>query len=329
MKKLLVAVLAISFCTADAGLWQKFKNKITGKKTQQVDEIGTWLSNVQGILSNMISDVQEVANNVMSWEIQNAATELNTTLTACYSDPFKIFTNKSTIDGYISTLQGKAQSNTQTQQTQTVNVSKLLTDYQNLSSVITSYNTTYASNLDSILTTAKNIQTGWNGNPEISGYANQLITLSEACKSDLTKVSSNLDSIKQNVSQLSAKLGANHIYINTLNNGVTYLQTHIDLQQRSAALSNSSGTISTANYMNKLNAVINVVKTAQSLKSSISTGTASTTTGTATTGTATTGSNGTTSTSSSNSTNYQNLINTGMGLYNQYKNANSGTQVNN
>jgi hypothetical protein len=321
MKKLLVAVLAISFCTADAGLWQKFKNKIKGtssQQTQQTDTVGTWISNVQGILSNMASDVQEVVNNVMSWEIQNAATSLYTVINECFSDPFKIFTNKSAIDGYISTLQGKTQSNTQTQQAQTIDVSKLLTDYQNLSSVIASYNTTYVSNLDSILTTAKSIQTGWAGNPEISGYANQLISLSEACRSDLTKVSSNLEGIKQCVSQLSGKLGVSHVYINTLNNGITYLQTHVDLQQRSANLTSASAqtTATTSSVTSKLSTVINAVNTVKNLQNS----TSNTTTGTTNNGT---------STSSSGGINYQNLINTGMTLYNQYKNANSSTQTSN
>lgn len=328
MKKLLVAVLAISFCTADAGLWSKIKSKIKGtssQQTQQTDAIGTWISNVQGILSNMILDVQEISKNAVNWEIQNAVAGLNTTLTACYSDPFKIFANQSAIDGYISTLQGKTQSGTQTQQAQTVNVSKLLTDYQRLSSVITSYNTTYASNLDSILTTAKNIQTGWANNQDVSLYAGQLVIALEECKTDATKVTTYLNSIKQYVSQLSERLGASHVYISPLNNGIAYLQTHIDLQQRSAALSNSSSTTSTANYMNKLNAAVNIINTVNSLKSSIANGTASTTTRTATTGTANTGTTGT----STGGVNYQNLINTGINLYNQYKNANSGTQTSN
>ena len=326
MKKLLIVALTFSFCAADAGLWSKLKNKIKGtssQQTQQTDAIGAWISDVQGILTNMTTDVQEVANNVMSWEIQNAATSLYTILNECFSDPFKIFANKFTIDGYINTLQEKTQSNTQTQQAQTVNVSKLLTDYQNLSSVITSYNTNYSNNIDNILTTAKNIQTGWNGNPEISGYANQLITLLGACKSDLTKVSSNLESIKQYVSQLSGKLGANHMYITALNNGIVYLQTHVELQQRSANLTSASAQTTATTSSSKLNTVINVINTVKNLRNS----TSSTTTGTASTTTGTT--NNGTSTSSSSSINYQNLLNTGMNLYNQYKSANSSTQTNN
>jgi len=309
MKKLLIVALTFSFCAADAGVWSKLKSKIKGtssQQTQQTDAIGAWISNVQGILTNMTTDVQEVANSVMSWEIQNAVTGLNTTLTACYADPFKIFASKSAIDEYINTLKEKTQSNTQT-----VNIGKLLTDYQNLSSVITSYNTSYSNNIDSILTTAKNIQTGWNGNPEISGYANQLITLLEACKSDLTKVSSNLENIKQYVSQLSGKLGANHMYVTALNNGIVYLQTHVELQQRSANLTSASAQTTATTSSSKLNTVINVINTVKNLRNSSS----NTTTGTTST--------------STGGVNYQNLLNTGMNLYNQYKSANSGTQTNN
>ena len=329
VKKLLIVALTFSFCAADAGLWQKFKNKITGKKTQQVDEIGTWLSNVQGVVSSMISDVQEISKNVVNWEIQNAVTGLNTTLTACYADPFKIFANKSEIDAYIKILQGKGETKdttentktaTKTTATQTVEMSKLMADYQNLSSIITSYNATYVSNLTNMITPAKNIQSGWKNSSDVSVYADQLVNALEACKGDATKVTSYLASIKQYISQLSTKLGASHVYMNTLNNGVTYLQTHIDLQQRSAALGTSSGTTSTANYMNKLNTAINAVKTVQSLKGNTTNGTASTTAGITTTGTTSTSAGG---------VNYQNLVNTGMNLYNQYKNANGSAQTSN
>ncbi len=241
MKKLLAAVLMFSFCTTDAGIIQKMKNVKTKVSTKlgltklgskkQPDQIDNWLTNVQDIVSKIIPDVQAILNDATNEQIQTDASNLNTLLNECMKDPFIVINKKDNIDQCIESLKK-----------QKVNVTQLSADYSSLSNVITEYKKGYNDNLNNMISAVTSVQKGWEKDSETLNIANQLSTLLNACKDDTTKVSGNLDAIQQCITQLSGELGSSHTFITNLNNGATYLKTHVEWQQRSQALSSPKKT---------------------------------------------------------------------------------------
>jgi len=224
MKKLLACVLALSFCTVDAGLISSIKNtasKVKSKvknsvskvknKTSAKKQTYTWLNNVKSLVSSVRSDIQEVYNNAPNAEVQTTANNMNTVLTECEKDPFQVIIAEKSLNAYIDKQKEK-----------NAITSQLSTNYGKLSTVIDEYNKAYDNNLTNMKNAVASIKSGW---PDVSDITNSLDSLLNNCT--VSTVSINLSSIQEHITKLSDKLGTNQNLVKSLNDGAEYLKTHV------------------------------------------------------------------------------------------------------
>lgn len=184
--------------------------------------------------------------------------------------------------GYVSTIK-KLGGDVSKFSTETDSKEISIYNYGKLVEKIKKYEEEYNKNLEDMKKVVENIKSDWQGNPNIQ-IANNLGDSLDKCKKLTSVAETDLTAVQEYITMLSQsdKLGPDHEKVIALNNGMTYLKTHMKYKKKSDEMAQSflkkfSNKVKKAaqkvsNAQNKLNETAEKVSNAQNKLEKAATG---------------------------------------------------------
>ena len=214
MKKLLSCVLALSFCTANAGLWSNIKSKAKSTVSKVVGSVKntakseitkvynqqkTQLSNqylvpqqISNSLQSMISETDSIVQANMNKEpVYTVAKNLYTLLLNCFSNISRTIVDIDQIKQYVDQLVSNG-----------VQSESLQKNCEALENQISSYKNTYDTTLNSMINQIANLKIQTNDENRLK-IIEELDQLLQECRTDAVKISQNYAQTYNHINYLS------------------------------------------------------------------------------------------------------------------------------
>ena len=214
MKKLLSCVLALSFCTANAGLWSNIKSKAKSTVSKVVGSVKntakseitkvynqqkTQLSNqylvpqqISNSLQSMISETDSIVQANMNKEpVYTVAKNLYTLLLNCFSNISRTIVDIDQIKQYVDQLISNG-----------VQSESLQKNCEALENQISSYKNTYDTTLNSMINQIANLKIQTNDENRLK-IIEELDQLLQECRTDAVKISQSYAQTYNHINYLS------------------------------------------------------------------------------------------------------------------------------